>query len=146
MASQTARCVIAFGGNLGNADDTFLKALASLQKHGFTLEKMSAVITTKAVDCEPDAPDFRNAAAVGYWKNHDPYSLLALCRKLEAEFGRPNNHAKGISRTLDLDLIWFDSQKIQDAPTLILPHPRAKERTFVTVPLSEIAPELLAEL
>ncbi len=136
------RCIIAFGGNLGeNIDRTFQAALAELQNHGFRLEKMSSVMTTKPVGCEDGAPDFRNAAAVGFWKNNDPYSLLALCQQLEEKFGRPNDHPGNVSRTLDLDLILFGDCRIADE-RLILPHPRAKDRDFVLIPLREIAPEM----
>ncbi len=144
---MNSRCVIAFGGNLGHVDETFRMALAALQAQGFTLEKMSDIITTEAEGCENGAPDFRNAVAVGVWKNDNPFSLLAVCQKLEAQFGRPNDHAKSVSRTLDLDLILFGELRIHsDDGKLILPHPRAKNRRFVTVPLSQVAPELLWQL
>jgi 2-amino-4-hydroxy-6-hydroxymethyldihydropteridine diphosphokinase len=42
-------------------------------------------------------------------------------------------------RTLDLDLILFGSQQIQE-DGLVVPHPRFRERLFVLEPLAELAP------
>ena len=43
-------------------------------------------------------------------------------------------------RTLDLDLIDFAGSTSDDAE-LTLPHPRAHQRSFVMLPLAEIAPD-----
>ena len=43
-------------------------------------------------------------------------------------------------RTLDLDLIDF-AGSISDDAELTLPHPRAHQRSFVMLPLAEIAPD-----
>ena len=40
-------------------------------------------------------------------------------------------------RTIDLDLIDFGGERSDD-PALTLPHPRARERSFVMDPLAEI--------
>ena len=45
------------------------------------------------------------------------------------------------TRTLDLDLILYDDAIIDEAPSLIVPHPRFRERRFVLGPLAEIAPD-----
>lgn len=141
---KKTRCVVAFGGNLGNMDETFCAAIADLTENGLEIEKVSSIITTAPVGCEEGAPDFRNGVLTGYWHGDAP-ALLHLCQALEAKYGRPNDHAKSMSRTLDLDLILFGEEKWETVE-LILPHPRAKERDFVCVPLAEIAPELLTQL
>ena len=46
------------------------------------------------------------------------------------------------SRTLDLDLILFGSERIQQ-PGLVVPHPRFRERLFVLEPLADLAPDLI---
>lgn len=141
---KSTRCVVAFGGNLGDTDETFLAAIADLEKAGLEIEKVSTVITTAPVGCEAGAPDFRNGVLTGFWGGSAP-ELLAVCQALEEKYGRPNDHAKSVSRTLDLDLILFGDEK-WETETLILPHPRAKDRDFVCIPLAEIAPELLTQL
>ena len=42
-------------------------------------------------------------------------------------------------RTLDLDLLDYDGRVEEDG--VVLPHPRMTERSFVLVPLAEIAPD-----
>ena len=58
---------------------------------------------------------------------------------IEAERGRERPHP-GAPRTLDLDLILFGDEVIEE-PGLQVPHPRFRERAFVLVPLAEIAPD-----
>lgn len=137
-------CIIAFGGNLNDPDRTFAMAFDALQEAGLVIEKISSVITTSPVGCEDGAPDFRNGVLAAKWYG-TARELLTLCQTMEARFGRPNDHAKGFSRTLDLDIILFGGIK-SSAPELILPHPRAKDRDFVLIPLREIAPGLAAVL
>ena len=141
MSRQPVRCVIAFGGNLADPDATFKAAISELERGSFRVERVSPVITTAPVGCEEGAPPFRNGALTGFWSG-TPHELLALCHRLEEAFGRPSDHPKSVSRTLDLDIILFGTEQI-DTPDLIVPHPRAKHRDFVLIPMREIAPELL---
>ena len=62
--------------------------------------------------------------------------LLLKLLLIELNLGRKRDIVWG-PRTLDLDLIWFDNQKI-DSEKLTLPHPRAHERCFVLKPWFEI--------
>jgi 2-amino-4-hydroxy-6-hydroxymethyldihydropteridine diphosphokinase len=60
-----------------------------------------------------------------------------LLLDIEKQFGRERPYP-GAPRTLDLDLILYDDEII-DAPGLVVPHPRFRERRFVLEPLAEIA-------
>ena len=59
---------------------------------------------------------------------------------IEDDMGRVRLVRNG-PRTIDIDLIDFGGVEMND-PDLILPHPRAKERAFVLVPLAELGVEL----
>ncbi len=144
QCGSPVRCVIAFGGNIGNPDETFRLAWNDLQSAGLVIDKISTVITTKPLGCPDGTPDFRNGVLIAQW-SHSPKQLLHLCQSLEVKYGRPQNHPRNVSRTLDLDIILFGTLHSDD-PELILPHPRAKERDFVCIPLAETAPDLLALL
>jgi 2-amino-4-hydroxy-6-hydroxymethyldihydropteridine diphosphokinase len=74
----------------------------------------------------------------------EPQALLQGLLAIEQEFGRDRTtgFANG-PRTLDLDILLFDGRKIRE-PDLDIPHPRLAERTFVLIPLCEIAPHLVA--
>ena len=67
--------------------------------------------------------------------------LLALCHKIEHQFGRERPF-RNAPRTLDLDILLFGDQSIDEAD-LIVPHPRLVERAFALVPLVEIDAALI---
>jgi 2-amino-4-hydroxy-6-hydroxymethyldihydropteridine diphosphokinase len=68
-----------------------------------------------------------------------PRELLDRLLRIEQEGGRARPF-EGAPRTLDLDLILFGNDVI-DEPGLEVPHPRFRERRFVLDPLAEIAPD-----
>jgi 2-amino-4-hydroxy-6-hydroxymethyldihydropteridine diphosphokinase len=63
---------------------------------------------------------------------------LHVCQAVEQEFGRERPYDNA-PRTLDLDILSFEGVT-QNETELILPHPRMTERSFVLLPLLEIAP------
>ena len=67
-------------------------------------------------------------------------ALLETLLSVERELGRERPFP-GAPRTLDLDLILYDDAIINEARSLIVPHPRFRERRFVLEPLAEIAPD-----
>ena len=132
--------VISLGGNLGDVEGSFRKALELLAAGGVTELAAAPVIVTAPVGCPPGTPDFRNSAATGFWCG-TPEELLELMQSIEIALGRPADHGFHTSRTLDLDLILFGDRCIRTA-RLTVPHPEAARREFVLGPLAEIAPEL----
>ena len=144
MREQTADdsgtpTALMFGGDLGDSTSIFAAAAAELERAGMTEMRRSRIIRSAPVDCVPGTPDFSDQALTGVW--HDSArELLALCQKLERAAGRPEHHSSREARTLDIDIILFGGE-ISDAPELIIPHPRARERRFVLEPLAEIAPD-----
>ena len=133
-------CVIALGGNLGDVPEAFRRACEALSDAGFRIRRFSSPLRTAPVGCEPGAPEFTNAALSGFWDGSAP-DLLRVCQRIEADNGRPNDHAYHVSRTLDLDIILFGQETI-DLPDLTVPHPEAAKRDFVMIPVREIEPEL----
>ena len=133
-------CIIALGGNLGDVPAAFRRATESLSRAGFRIRRFSSLLRTAPVGCEPGAPEFMNAAVSGFW-NGTPSGLLRLCQRIEADNGRPNDHAHHVSRTLDLDIILFGRETVA-LPGLTIPHPEAARRDFVMIPVREIEPEL----
>jgi 2-amino-4-hydroxy-6-hydroxymethyldihydropteridine diphosphokinase len=63
--------------------------------------------------------------------------LLEELLTAEARAGR-ERPAPGAPRTLDLDLLLYGDQLIEE-PGLVVPHPRMHQRAFVLMPLAEIA-------
>ena len=133
-------CVIALGGNLGDVPAAFRRAREALSDAGFRIRRFSSLLRTAPVGCEPGAPEFFNAALSGFWDG-TALDLLNVCQRIEADNGRPNDHAHHVSRTLDLDIIMFGRETIH-LQNLTVPHPEAARRDFVMVPVREIEPGL----
>ena len=77
--------------------------------------------------------DFYNSILV-LKTNYSAYRLLKYLLRVEKRFGRKRSF-KNAPRTLDLDIIIFNNEKI-DKKDLIIPHPFFKERDSVLIPLS----------
>jgi len=87
-----------------------------------------------------DQPDFINAVA-SLLTQLSAQDLLRELQRVEDERGRERGGVRWGPRVLDLDLLVYSNQKI-DEPGLCVPHPGIAERNFVLLPLGEIAPEL----
>lgn len=69
------------------------------------------------------------------------HALLTELLATEAAFGRDRDREERWgSRALDLDLLLYGDEVVDDPPRLVVPHPRMAERAFVLVPLSEVHP------
>jgi 2-amino-4-hydroxy-6-hydroxymethyldihydropteridine diphosphokinase len=140
LSSPPSPVGIALGSNLGDrgaeitAGFSFLQSLAA---DGAL--RRSSLHETLPVECPPDSPPFLNAAAEIHFAG-SPRDLLTRLQAFERSQGRPERHAFHAPRTLDLDIIYFGDQVVNEAD-LIIPHPRWSRRTFVLEPLAEICPE-----
>jgi 2-amino-4-hydroxy-6-hydroxymethyldihydropteridine diphosphokinase len=135
----TSSVVIALGSNIGDREAHLSVAVARLSQVLSNLRQSSWHDTAPAGVSE-DQPRYLNGVVVGdtaLTARQLLNELLAIER--EAGRTRPSPMAP---RTLDLDLILFGSEKIQE-PGLVVPHPRFRERLFVLEPLAEIAPGLV---
>ena len=141
MQKSLVNIVLALGGNIGDVRLTILLAFESLKCTGLVDAKISPFYVSKAVDCIPETPDFVNAVIVGAWNNSID-ELFRTTQALEIAAGRPQKHRSDVSRTLDIDIILFGDAVIS-SEKLIIPHPRARERDFVMVPLNAVAPDLV---
>jgi len=101
----------------------------------------SPIYETDPVECERGAEKFLNAV-VEFDYEGDPANLLEQLSRIEEELGRRRDHAKNVSRTIDIDLLYCGSRKIEDE-RMQLPHPRMQLRKFVLQPLADIRPDLI---
>jgi len=136
------KVAIALGSNLGDREAHLRGAIGALQP-AFSRLRVSAFYETEPVDVPAPAPMFLNAAATGESELSAP-AVLDLLLTVEQQFGRERPYA-GAPRTIDLDLILY-GESVINAPGLIVPHPRFRERRFVLEPLAEIAPDWIDPL
>jgi 2-amino-4-hydroxy-6-hydroxymethyldihydropteridine diphosphokinase len=137
------RAGVALGSNLGDR----LTNLRNARKDIATLSgvrppmRASATYETEPVGCEKGAAKFLNAA-IEFDYDGEAQDLLRELAAIEKLLGRPATHARNVSRTIDLDLLYFGDMEIETAE-LQLPHPRITERKFVLRPLADIRPDLI---
>jgi 2-amino-4-hydroxy-6-hydroxymethyldihydropteridine diphosphokinase len=129
---------VALGSNLGDRRTHLDFAIAKLQTV-LRNPKVSRFHETVPVGVRGPQSLFLNAVAVGQTAL-SARQLLDLLLAIEADRGRERPFP-GAARTLDLDLVLFGDQVI-DEPGLTVPHPRFRERRFVLDPLSEVSPQL----
>lgn len=137
-----ARAVVSLGSNIGDRAAHLKRAVEFLSNLPETkLVKASGIIETEPVDVpeEFSGMKFLNQAAV-FETNLSPHEFSDRMHAIEDDMGRVRLVRNG-PRTIDIDLIDFGGVKMDD-PELTLPHPRAKERDFVLVPLAELGVEL----
>jgi 2-amino-4-hydroxy-6-hydroxymethyldihydropteridine diphosphokinase len=131
--------VIALGANLpsqaGAPRETLLAALERLLQYGVHVVSVSPFYATKAWP-DPNDPPFVNAVSL-IDTELSPRELMTALHGVETSFGRKRS-AQNAPRTLDLDLIDY-AGRVQDGPP-VLPHPRMDSRSFVLVPLADVAP------
>jgi 2-amino-4-hydroxy-6-hydroxymethyldihydropteridine diphosphokinase len=133
-----AKIALSLGSNLGDKRGNIAKALVALDQGGVRIVARSADYRTEPWG--PIAQDwFVNACALAE-TDLAPDDLLALCLRVERQLGRIREVKWG-PRAIDIDILTYDDLEL-NTPSLTLPHPYIGERTFVLVPLAEIAPDL----
>lgn len=137
MGRDWVRAFIGLGANAGDPLAQIEQAFDALLKLPATVGLQRSRLYRTA-PWQAQGPDFINAMAQVDTQLSAP-ELLAQMQRIEQSAGRirPYHHAP---RTLDLDLIFY-GQAVIESPTLVLPHPRWRERAFVLRPLSDLAPE-----
>jgi 2-amino-4-hydroxy-6-hydroxymethyldihydropteridine diphosphokinase len=137
------RAGVALGSNLGERLANLRNARRDISALDgvFPPVRSSAIYETDPVGCEKGAAKFLNAV-IEFRYSGEPDVLLARLAAIETILGRPGSHERNISRTIDLDLLYFGDLIISTGE-LQLPHPRIVEREFVLRPLADIRPDLI---
>ena len=135
------RAYVGLGANLGDREATIHAALDALDaEDGIEVVAVSALRDTEPVGVG-EQPLFLNGAAALETALSAP-ELLDRLLELEQRFGRVRIPGEHGPRTLDLDLLLYGEETIEE-PGLTVPHPRLHERRFVLEPLAELDPALL---
>jgi 2-amino-4-hydroxy-6-hydroxymethyldihydropteridine diphosphokinase len=123
------------GSNLGDRQ-LFLKQAIKGIENIAEIVKTSSVYETEAWGKEGE-PDYLNQVIL-VKTDLLPRAMLKKILDLEKALGRKRNERWG-SRTIDIDILFFGEMIIDDAPNLVIPHPRLHERRFTLEPLGELA-------
>ena len=129
---------MALGSNLGDRRGHLRTAVEGLPG----VVAVSGVYETDPVGGPADQPPYLNAV-VELATELSPRELLVVAHRLEAAAARRRGERWG-PRTLDVDVLLVGDLRV-DEPDLEVPHPRMWDRTFVLVPLHDLAPDLVGE-
>ena len=135
------RAYVGLGANLGDRERTLREAVDALGAgEGIEVVAVSTLRETEPVGVGQQ-PRFLNGAAA-LDTTLESHELLDRLLDVEQRFGRVRVPGEHGPRTLDLDLLLYGDEQI-DEPGLTVPHPRLHERRFVLEPLAELAPGLV---
>jgi len=139
--SSRQMAAVAIGGNLGDLERTFGRALTRIERvPGVVVLRRSAWHRTDPVGGPADQPQYLNGALL-LETTLSPLELLHALQDIEQRLGRDRtDEVPNGPRPIDLDLLWHGDQ-VSDTPELVLPHPRFEQRLFVLESLLEICPE-----
>jgi 2-amino-4-hydroxy-6-hydroxymethyldihydropteridine diphosphokinase len=132
---------VGLGSNLGRPEECLksaVKALAKLPETGLVC--CSSFYRSKPVGPQ-DQPAYINAVAK-LETNLTALELLDCLQALEDQKGRIRTAERWGPRTLDLDLLLYGDQIINEE-RLVVPHCEMHRRCFVLYPLFEISPEIV---
>ena len=135
---KAVRAVVALGSNLGDRAAYLRRSLAALAALPETrLVDASEVIETEGVDVPAAFASLRFLNQVALFETTlAPFAFSRAMHAIEDRLGRVRTVRNG-PRTIDLDLIAFGNVRLL-GEELTLPHPRARERKFVTSPMRSL--------
>ena len=132
---------ILLGSNLGDRESHLENALVEISKIAdVEIVKQSGVYNSPAMEMDEPAPDFLNQV-VEIGTGLSPIQLLRNLKAIESALGR-SDKGKYMSRNIDLDILLYHDQ-ILNTEELTVPQKRLLQRPFATIPLLELAPNII---
>lgn len=143
MPARAADMFVGIGGNLhsprfGPPEAVMAAALGALSAAGLVVRRRSRWYRSAPVPPSPQ-PSFINGV-VHVCTMLPPDNVLASLHAIEAGFGRVRGE-RNAARILDLDLLACGRLVLDRPGGVQVPHPRLHLRTFVLLPLIELAPD-----
>ena len=124
--------ILGVGGNIGDVKKRFNRLHFTLSRDTrFHVVENSALLINEAFGFKEQA-DFTNAVML-VQTSLAARQILKITANLEKRFGRVRSF-KNAPRTLDIDILYFSGRNRNDA-RLVLPHPGARSRASVILPL-----------
>lgn len=127
---------LGLGSNIGDRESQLQQGIEIIDAfEGIEVTQISPIYETDPVGYE-NQPQFLNLC-IEIETNLDPEVLLSCCLETEQRLHRVREVRWG-PRTLDVDILLYGDEIIE-LDNLSIPHPRMTERSFVLIPLNDIA-------
>ena len=136
MSSRVANVYISLGSNI-ERDKNTRDGVRALRAHYGELT-LSSVYESAAIGFA--GSQFYNMV-IALHTDEPATTVLQVLKDIEQRYGRMYQSPKFSSRTLDLDLLLYDNQ-ILNQPGVQIPRDEILKHAFVLWPLAEIAPAL----
>ena len=127
--------IIALGSNIGNSIHNLSSAIKELRKFGY-ISKIADVYISEPYGYKYQ-DNFYNTAVL-LKTNKQPLELINIISQIEKKLKKNKRIING-PRNIDIDIIFYGKNKYFFS-NLIIPHPRAKDRDFVLLPILDINP------
>ncbi|MCL2511424.1 MAG: 2-amino-4-hydroxy-6-hydroxymethyldihydropteridine diphosphokinase [Bacteroidales bacterium] len=132
--------ILSIGGNLGNRLENILRCVDYIERRIGKIVRRSSIYESEAWGFESEHRFLNMVVVVETLL--PPESLLQKAHAIENVLLRQRTGTGYTSRTMDIDILFFNNEII-NTPTLTIPHPRLHERRFVLLPLHEILPDMV---
>lgn len=134
------RAYLLIGGNLGDRMRLLQKARQGIEEYIGKIINKSAIYETAAWGFKAEN-DFLNQVLI-VETGLKPIDVLDKCQEIEQKLERVRTGSGYQSRTMDIDILFFNDEIIQKE-RLTIPHPKLHERKFTLEPLNEISPDFI---
>jgi len=141
MKSDQEFVYVALGSNLGDREAVFAQVIDAMEAEP-TIELRAA---SPVFETDPFGPGVQGRylnAVLHIATARAPLALLDWLQGIEVALGRDRSDVskRWAARVIDLDILFYGKLCLE-SERLVIPHPRAHERSFVLMPMAELAPE-----
>jgi 2-amino-4-hydroxy-6-hydroxymethyldihydropteridine diphosphokinase len=135
MSGINTTAYVALGGNIGDTQKVFTEALNLIGSNSSISQlRISKWYRTAPVSSIPQDP-YLNAVC-HFDTTYNALELCSFLQEVERKLGKVPK-IRDAPRILDLDILFFGGE-IWQGTTLMIPHPRWKERLFILIPLKDL--------
>ncbi|RUT73534.1 2-amino-4-hydroxy-6-hydroxymethyldihydropteridine diphosphokinase [Ancylomarina longa] len=135
-----AKVIFLIGGNLGDREQILKDSANYLEKDIGKVNQCSSIYETEPWGFEHELNFLNQVLAIE--TKLSPLEVLERTQSIEKIMGRIRKKNRYSERTIDIDILFYDSQ-IYHSDHLEIPHPRIQERMFALMPMNEILPDLV---
>jgi 2-amino-4-hydroxy-6-hydroxymethyldihydropteridine diphosphokinase len=125
------------GGNQGDRLYYLKEAVNQIRKNIGNIIQSSSVYETEPYGFRDECLFLNQCLLVE--TNYLPRNVLKIAGNIETSLGRIRRSGVYDSRTIDIDILFYDDLILNDFG-LIIPHPEFHKRNFALIPMSEIDP------
>lgn len=133
MAGLTS-VILSLGSNIGERTTYLQEATLQLSTIG-EITEISQTYESPPIGFKADT-NFLNLC-IAMKTSLSPQDLLSQIHEVESRMGRIRSSTGYISRTIDIDIIFFGNHIIR-SKNLQVPHPNFRDRKFVLLPLMDL--------